>query len=96
MFLTRILQGMVPTLYRDVFGYAIYFATYEYLKRQFNGEAAASSGHGGGGDLIGVLAAGGLAGVAYHALTQYVACKNNHISLVHWMLSRALYRHKPL
>jgi solute carrier family 25 carnitine/acylcarnitine transporter 20/29 len=72
--------GFVPTLGRDVPGYAVFFTTYEYLKRKLGSinllkkgddphhQQTAGHGH---GDLnpIAVIFAGGVAGMAYHGST---------------------------
>lgn len=73
--------GMVPTLWRDVPGYAVFFASYEFLKRSFAAlpflraapgaaEGADDDPHGAGGlSPVAVILAGGVAGMAYHTAT---------------------------
>lgn len=74
--------GFVPTLGRDVPGYAVFFTSYEFLKRTFAAlpilrSVSSSGGHGGGdnphggGGLspVAVILAGGMAGMAYHTAT---------------------------
>jgi hypothetical protein len=55
--------GMVPTIYRDVPGYGIYFAAYEAIKRAFPSVAAAEDheegGAHGGASLPVVVLSGG-------------------------------------
>eukprot|EP01133_Synstelium_polycarpum_P009137 gene9137-10716_t len=61
-------RGMGATLLRDVPGMALFFTTYESLKKTFGIDG---HGHGGGASFLSILAAGGLAGAAYHGSTHF-------------------------
>ncbi|KYQ90883.1 mitochondrial substrate carrier family protein [Tieghemostelium lacteum] len=81
-------RGLGATMYRDVPGLAVFFTSYEMLKRQLG----VTGGHGGGsssgvehsteedigssGGFLKILASGGLAGVLYHSSTHmFDVCK---------------------
>eukprot|EP01132_Coremiostelium_polycephalum_P000810 gene810-1011_t len=58
--------GFGATLLRDVPGMAVFFTTYESLKKKLGVDS--SEGHG-GGSFVSILVAGGVAGMAYHGST---------------------------